>query len=240
MINKVLKNLEHGNLLRPILYRFGNLVLLKIFRKFHTYNAFIYKVRFGFKKSINNPETFSEKISYLRNYYMNIKVATIISDKIAVREYVANRIGGEVLNKLLFTTDNPDNIDYESLPDQFVIKTNHAVGTNIFVKDKSLIDKREIYVKLTKWMNMNYGAKTAGMQYFNIKPQIIIEKYLEDDGGEYLITNFGALVVMLVTYKLLIEIQKDLQDIVSTKILPSVIGIQKKVMIMRILANPNH
>ena len=68
-----------------------------------------------------------------------------------------------------------------------MIKTNHACGTNIIVKDKSQIDKDETNQKLAKWLGMNYSNASGEMQYYNIKPQILIEEYLEDDGDKFII-----------------------------------------------------
>ena len=187
MFNKIIKHLKQGTLLKTLLKRFVGVVLLRILSQHHLYNALMYKLQFGFSKSIKNPETFSQKIYYLRDQYKGNALATMVSDKIAVREYVTASIGGEVLNNLLFITDDPSNIDYDTLPDRFVIKTNQACGTNIIVKDKSSIDKHETYQKLTKWLKMNYADSYGEMQYYNIKPQILIEEYLEDEGDEFLI-----------------------------------------------------
>lgn len=114
-------------------------------------------------------------------------MATILADIIAVREYVESTIGGGMLNKLLFTTDNPFNIDYDQLPQQFVMKTNHASNTNIIVKDKSKVNQLEISKQLIEWLNMNFADKYGEMQYYKIEPKILIEEYLKDDGNEFLI-----------------------------------------------------
>ena len=186
MRNKIIKHFKQGTLLKTQLKRFVVVVLFRILRQYHLYNALMYKLQFGFSKSIKNPETFSQKIYYLRDRYKDKGLATKVSDKLAVRDYVNASLGG-VLNNLLYTTDDPHNIDYDKLPDRFVIKTNHASGTNIIVKDKSLIDKDEVNLKLFQWLKMNYAVASGEMQYYNIKPQILIEEYLEDEGEEFLI-----------------------------------------------------
>lgn len=187
MRNKIIKHLKQGTLFKILLNKFGALILLRVFKQHHLYNALMYKLQFGFSKSIMNPETFSQKIYHLRDQYKDNGLATKVSDKLAVRDYISASIGGGVLNNLLFTTDDPHNIDYDKLPDRFVIKTNHASGTNIIVKDKSLIDKDEINQKLSQWLKKNYADASGEMQYYKIKPQILIESYLEDEGEEFLI-----------------------------------------------------
>jgi hypothetical protein len=139
-------------------------------------------MKFGWRESIQRPETFSQKIYYLRNAYKNVPLASLVSDKIKVREYVQEKVGGGILNNLLGVYDDPKDIDYTKLPDRFVIKTNHASGTNIIVKDKSSLDIKTTTKQLSEWLKMNYSNSSGEMQYYNIKPQILIEEYLENEG----------------------------------------------------------
>ena len=157
-------------------------IVLQTLKQYSLYNSFSYKIKFGWKESIKRPVTFSQKIYYLRNAYKNVPLATLVSDKIKVREYVQEKVGGGLLNNLLGVYDDPSDIDYTNLPDRFVIKTNHAAGTNIIVKDKNSLDIEVINKQLSKWLKMNYSDSLGEMQYYNIKPQILIEVFLENYG----------------------------------------------------------
>lgn len=187
MLSKIYNHLKNGTLISNLITKLVRLTLSNRYKNHHLYNCLMYKVYFGFFSSINNPKTFSQKIIHLKDRYINNKLATILADIIAVREYVESTIGGGMLNKLLFTTDNPFNIDYDQLPQQFVMKTNHASNTNIIVKDKSKVNQLEISKQLIEWLNMNFADKYGEMQYYKIEPKILIEEYLKDDGNEFLI-----------------------------------------------------
>ena len=93
--------------------------------------------------------------------------------------------------------DKFDEIDFEKLPNQFVIKCNHGCGYNIIVKDKSTLDINEAKDKINKWMNENYGNKYGEIHYSPIKRKIIIEKFLnfqeENDGIEYKVFCYNGL-----------------------------------------------
>lgn len=102
-----------------------------------------------------------------------------------VREWIKNKIGEEYLIPLLGVWDNFDEIDFDKLPDKFVLKANHGCAWNIIVKDKSKFDKVKAKKKFDKWMKRNYAYKAGlELQYKDIPPKIITEKYIEDSNGE--------------------------------------------------------
>ena len=107
--------------------------------------------------------------------------AVYYADKYAVREHIRNTVGEEYLIPLLGVYDSFEEIDFKKLPNQFVIKTNHGAGYNIVVKDKSALDLSEVKAKLDKWMSENFAFKYGyELQYCNIVPKIVIEKYIEN------------------------------------------------------------
>lgn len=112
---------------------------------------------------------------------------SILADKYAVREVVKERIGEQYLVPLYGVYDKAEDIDYDKLPNSFVLKTNNACATNIIVKDKSKIDKEEINKKITKWLKSPYGALTGQTHYSKIKPRIIAEKLLQQKDEKSLI-----------------------------------------------------
>ena len=157
-----------------------NYYLFKIIKKPHFYNYLEYKIRFGFSKSIKKPMTFSQKIYYLRDNYNLDSFASKVVDKYRVREYIKGLGLEHILNDLIGVFNSPKEINYDHLPNSFVIKTNHACATNIIVKDKNDLNIRETNKKLKKWMKKNYAYAVGEMQYKEIIPKIIIEKYLYD------------------------------------------------------------
>ena len=110
---------------------------------------------------------------------------TLISDKLRVRDYIAEKVGNEYLVPLLWTGENPEEIPFDELPMKYVIKTNHGCGYNIIVKDKTQLNQAEVKLTLKKWMSENFGQDTflgIAWGYNNIKPAIIIESFMEENG----------------------------------------------------------
>ena len=149
-----------------------------------------YHERFGTHPDLYNPRKFSEKIQW-RKLFDRKAIYTLCADKYRVREYVSERIGKEYLIPLLQVCESPEQINYSTLPDSFVIKTNHASRTNILVEDSSIIDKDEIAEKFGSWLQINFykelpeGRPNQGRewQYRDIKPLIMIEEMLKEDEG---------------------------------------------------------
>ncbi len=141
-----------------------------------------YKSNMGIPLDLDNPQTLDEKINYL-SFYSDTSLWSELADKVKVREYVTKNGFPEILNDLYGVYETPDEIDFESLPNQFVIKTNNASATNIFVKDKSKLDIKDTKRKLSKWLKIDYGYKTATPHYSRIKPLILIEKYLVENAN---------------------------------------------------------
>lgn len=110
---------------------------------------------------------------------------TVISDKFLVRDYVAEKVGKEYLVPLLWHGDNPDDLPFDRLPDKFIIKTTHSCKSNFIVTDKTTLDRSIVKTQLNKWLVENFCLdKFLGVEwaYKNIKPRIIAESLLEDNG----------------------------------------------------------
>lgn len=135
--------------------------------------------------NLEHPKTFSEKTQWLKLYGGFEDVYPLV-DKYTVREWVKEKIGEEYLIPLLGVWDHFDDIDFDKLPDKFMLKTNHGAGWNIAVMDKSKLDKEDAKRKLEGWMKLNYCYLMGGLdvQYIHIKPRIIAEKFIENDGGD--------------------------------------------------------
>lgn len=150
-----------------------------------TYLKILYRLYTGHKLDLKNPKGFSEKLQWLKLYGFR-PIYTTLVDKYAVKDYISKLIGEQYVIPLVGkgVYDKFDDIDFDTLPDQFVMKCNHDSGSKIIVTDKSKLDIRMARKKLTKRMKLNYYSLGRDTQYRYIEPKIIIEKYMEDDSPE--------------------------------------------------------
>lgn len=132
---------------------------------------------FGRKLDLTNPKDLNEKILWL-SLCSDTSRWSQLSDKYAVREYVESKGYGETLVKLYGKWDNPDLIDWNQLPNQFVLKTNNGCGTVLIVENKRELDVDKTINLLKKWMSQDISRETAEFHYRNIKPCIIAEELL--------------------------------------------------------------
>ena len=133
---------------------------------------------------IKNPRSFNEKIFH-RMLFDRDPQWTLLSDKLRAREYVASKLGSDFLVPLLWSGPNPENIPFDKLPTKFVIKTNHGCGYNIIVTDKKQLNKTDAIRQLNEWLATNFTYNTfigTSWAYKNIKPEILVEEFLDDNG----------------------------------------------------------
>lgn len=140
------------------------------------------------KKILNlqNPQTYNEKIQWSK-LYDSTPIKTALADKYLVRNWVTEKIGDKYLIPLLGVYNSFEEINFDELPNQFVIKCNHGCAYNIIVKDKSKLDLKNTKSKLDKWMNENFAFRNGcELHYRDIKHKIIIEKFIENknSGGD--------------------------------------------------------
>ena len=139
-----------------------------------------YHKRTGKTLDLKNPKTFSEKIQWLK-LYDSTPIKTKLADKYLVRDWIKEKIGEEYLIPLLGVWKKADDINFDTLPNQFVLKCNHGCGYNIIVKDKTKLDIDEAKLKLTTWLKENFAFKNGlELHYKNIKPVIIAEEYIKE------------------------------------------------------------
>lgn len=137
----------------------------------------------GERLNLENPVTYNEKIQWLKLYGIDEHM-TNLSDKYKVRKWVQNTIGEEYLVPLLGVWDTFDDINFDVLPDRFVLKANHGSGMNVIVEDKKLLDIGEARKKFNYWLNIDYAFFSGlELQYSNIERKIIAEEYLENSKG---------------------------------------------------------
>lgn len=146
--------------------------------------AKVYKNMTGQELDWNNLRTYNEKMQWAKLYDKD-PIKTTLTDKYLVREWIKNTIGEQYLIPIYGVWDSFEEIDFDKLPNKFVLKTNHGSGTNLIVKDKLNFDRNEAKKKFEKWMKVNFAFENGfEMQYKDIKPKIIAEKYIEDFDGD--------------------------------------------------------
>lgn len=146
-----------------------------------------FRKKFGYNLDLSNLKTFNEKIQWLKLFDHN-NLYTILADKYLVREYVKDKIGEQYLTKLYNVWDSANLIDFDQLPEQFVLKTNHASGTNIICSNKNALGEIDLVVKkLNKWLKIDYHLLGKEWAYKNIKRKIICEELLTMPNGEDLV-----------------------------------------------------
>lgn len=158
----------------------------------HIYLVMVYEEWLGKRMSMKHPSDLNQAM--LRLSYQNSKNPSMRQlipqcvDKYAVREYITAKGYSDTLNELYGVYDNVDDIDFEALPDQFVMKMNNASGRNWICTDKSAVDWLSMKRQFAEWLNdNNFGWETGEWQYALIKPRIIVEKYLAILGENSLI-----------------------------------------------------
>ncbi len=154
-----------------------------------------YRKAFGRWPDLKNPRTFNEKLTWLKLNDHN-PLYTRMVDKYEAKRYVADIIGEEYIVPTYGIWDRAEDIDFDSLPDKFVLKATHDSGRVIICRDKSTLDKNNAIREMRKSLCRNFYAVTREWPYKNVKPRIIAEKLLEvTDGGEiadYKVHNFNG------------------------------------------------
>lgn len=137
-----------------------------------------FRKMFGRTLDLKNPKDINEKILWL-SLYSDISEWTRLADKYAVREYVKGAGLGRYLVPLYGKWDKAEDIDWESLPDSFVMKTNNGSGTVLIVNNKNSLEKEQTTKLLDNWLKTDIAASTTEFQYADIKPCIIAEELLD-------------------------------------------------------------
>lgn len=139
-----------------------------------------YKMRLKQKLDLKNPKTFNQKLQWLKINDRNPKYTKMV-DKYEVRNYIKDKIGEEYLIPLIGVFDKFDDINFDKLPNQFVMKCTHDSGGVIICRDKEKLNKEEAKNKINKCLKRNYYYVGREWPYKNVKPRIVIEKYMSNE-----------------------------------------------------------
>lgn len=143
-----------------------------------------YYVKFHKKLDLNNPRTLNEKILWLKlNDYWNNPLIKQCADKYRVRDYITQQGLTDLLNPLIADYVDVDQINWKDLPSSFALKLNVGCGCNIIINDKKDLNVDRTKSVLKKWMKKKFYLEHSEMQYKDVKPRILVEKYLGDIDG---------------------------------------------------------
>jgi hypothetical protein len=174
MVNGVLRRtLKHAETLAPVL---GHAYDVRLMR---------YRLRnaLGYEPDLRNPRTYNEKIAWRILYDRNPLIAAT-TDKVAVREYVAGKVGRDILVPLLGVYDHAAEIPWDALPNQFALKASHGYAMNLLVTDKSAVDRQAALDQADAWLTRRYYDSSREWAYRDIRPRLIVEELLVDDDGK--------------------------------------------------------
>lgn len=160
-----------------MLNKIGNLLPDKAFLKLK------FRLRMGKKLNLKDPQTFSEKLQWLKLYDRRPEY-TVMVDKVRAKEYVASKLGEEYIIPTLGVWDDPDKIDFDALPDRFVLKCNHNSGVGMYIcKDKSKMDVEKVKANLRKGLKENYFILNREWPYKDVPRRILAEKFIDPVPG---------------------------------------------------------
>ena len=144
------------------------------------YLKIVYWLSMGKRLNLKNPKTFNEKLQWLKLYNRKPEY-TIMVDKVKAKDYVAKVIGEEHIIPTLGVWDDPDEIDFDKLPNQFVLKCNHNSGMGMCIcRDKSKLDIAKVKRELRKGLHQDYYMTNREWPYKNVPRKIMAEKFMQD------------------------------------------------------------
>ena len=152
----------------------------KTFVKLH------YKYQTGKTLNLNDPKDFNEKIQWLKVFYKPA-ILTQLVDKYDVRSYVSERVGDRYLNEVYGVYEHAAAIDFDTLPNKFVLKATHGYDMNMIVKDKTKLNISKVREITERWLAINhYHHAGKEWAYKNVKPRLLIEKFMKEEGKDHI------------------------------------------------------
>lgn len=177
LYNKIIHPVDTTKLIfRLILDKFAPIISDRNFLKMKWW------LTMGYPLDLENPQTFNEKLQWLKLYDRKPEYTQMV-DKIEAKKYVANIIGEKYIIPTLAVYDSVEDINFDALPDQYVLKCSHDSGGIVICSDKSKLKKKAAIKKLRKGLGTNFFYQNREWPYKNVKPRIIAEKYVTDESG---------------------------------------------------------
>lgn len=171
---------------KTVLWYFFGRHFIKYIKDDESYIRFKWWFNMNYPLNLENPKTYNEKQNWLKLHDRKPEY-TMMVDKYLVKDYVSSIIGDQYIIPTLGVWDDPDDIDFDKLPDQFVLKCNHNSGIGMIIcKDKSKFNIENAKVELRKGLKDDYYNNNREWPYKNVSRKIIAETYMEDDTYHYL------------------------------------------------------
>ncbi len=145
----------------------------------------MFRSKMGYELDLEDPKTFNEKMQWLKLHDRNVEYTTLV-DKAAVKDVVAGKIGEQYIIPTIGIFDRVEDIDFDALPDQFVLKCTHDSHGLVICRDKKTLDVEAAKKKLNRCLHTNYYYHFREWPYKNVKPRIIAEQYMEDESDSEL------------------------------------------------------
>lgn len=145
----------------------------------------LYWARLGKKLNLNDPRTFNEKLQWLKLYNRNPEYTAMV-DKCEAKRYIASVVGEEYVVPMLGVWDRFEDINFDTLPHQFVLKSTHDSGGFVICRDKQRLNFKDLEYRFGKSLKKNYYYHSREWPYKNVKPRIIAEEYIEDTADDAL------------------------------------------------------
>ena len=136
----------------------------------------------GYPLDLENPKTFSEKLQWLKVNYRD-PIQTVMVDKYEAKNFIAQRVGEQYIIRTLAVWDSVEDIDFDALPNQFVLKCTHDSGGIVICKDKSSFDREAAKAKLSTSLQRDYSRIAREWPYKDVPRRIIAEEYLSELGS---------------------------------------------------------
>ncbi|MDU2201796.1 MAG: ATP-grasp fold amidoligase family protein [Anaerococcus hydrogenalis] len=190
MKNKVFSNIRNFLINSKIIFKINNILGINNHIDDSLYLETKYKIYMKTNLNLSDPKTFNEKLQWLKIHNRKPEY-TMLADKYKVREYISKKIGEEFLIPLLGVRDNPNEIDFDSLPNKFVLKCNHNSGLGMCIcKDKSNLNIKKVKRNLRRGLKQDYYITGREWPYKNIQRKIIAEKYMVNDSNSNEFTDY--------------------------------------------------
>lgn len=190
MINKIMKpKSKFKKILFNKDYRFIILANLGFYNKMsdEEYIKKMFKAKMGYKLNLTNPNSFNEKLQWLKIHDRK-KLYTMLVDKVEVKKIIAEKYGSNYIIPTIGIWNNPDEINFDELPDQFVLKCNHNSGKGMCIcSDKSKLDEKKVKKELWKGFKEDYFLIGREWPYKDVKHKILGEKFMVDEEYQELI-----------------------------------------------------
>ena len=179
----IIKNVFSKDLFHWLQYYYARVLRTTPLVSDKLYVKCIYWIAFREKLDLDNPQTFSQKLQWLKVYYRN-PIQTMMVDKYAVKKFIKESIGERYVVPVIGKWDTVEEIDWDRLPNRFVMKCNHDSGGLVICKDMKSFDVESAKKKIKNSLGRNLYFGTREWPYKDVKPCVFAEEYLEDEYGE--------------------------------------------------------